>query len=169
MTNWELGHARFLVVTFFLDIIIVSKLSTNSAYKRQKNQTSNYQHLLDHRESKGILGKKKQNKTISASLTMLKLLSVLITTSYGKHLKKWEYQTTLPVSWEICMKAKNEQLDLYMEQLTGSKLGKGSNKAVYCHAVYLTYLQCASWEMPGWMNHRLESRLSEEISTTLYM
>ena len=58
--NWELGHARFLVVTFFLDIIIVSKLnSTNSAYKRQKNQTSNYQHLLDHRESKGILEKKK--------------------------------------------------------------------------------------------------------------
>ena len=58
---------------------------------------------------------------------MLKLLSVLITTSYGKYLKKWEYQTTLPVSWEICMKAKNEQLDLYMEQLTGSKLGNPGN------------------------------------------
>ena len=137
--NWELGHARFLVVTFFLDIIIVSKLnSTNSAYKRQKNQTSNYQHLLDHRESKGILGKKK--KTISAPLTLLKLLSVLITTSYGKYLKKWEYQTTLPVSREICMKVKNEQLDLDMEQMTGSKLGKELTK------MYIPMMQNARLE-----------------------
>ena len=136
--NWELGHARFLVVTFFLDIIIVSKLnSTNSAYKRQKNQTSNYQHLLDHRESKGILEKK---KTISAPLTMLKILSVLITTSYGKYFKKWEYQTTLPVSREICMKVKNEQLDLDMEQMTGSKLGKELTK------MYIPMMQNARLE-----------------------
>ena len=67
------------------------------------------------------------------------------------------------------MLIENQQLETDMAQWTGSKLGKGSNKAVYCHAVYLTYLQCTSWEMPGWMNHRLESRLSEEISTTLYM
>ena len=53
-----------------------------------------------------------------------------------------------------------------MEQLTGSKLGKEYNKAVYCHPIYLTSMQSTSFEMPGWMNHKLESRLQGEISTT---
>ena len=50
-----------------------------------------------------------------------------------------------------------------MEQ-TSSKLGKEYVKAVYCHPAYLTYMQSTSWEMPGWMKHKLESRLLEEIS-----
>ena len=53
-----------------------------------------------------------------------------------------------------------------MEQWTGSKLGKKSIKAVYCHPAYLTYMQSTSYEMPGWVNHKLESRLPGEISTT---
>ena len=53
-----------------------------------------------------------------------------------------------------------------MEQLTGSKLGKGYDKAVYCHPAYLTSLQSKSCEMLGWMNRKLESRLLGEISTT---
>ena len=53
-----------------------------------------------------------------------------------------------------------------MEQQTGSKLGKEYIKAVYCHPAYLTYMQNTSCEMPGWMKHKLESRLPEEISTT---
>ena len=69
-----------------------------------------------------------KKKYTSTSLTMLKLLSVWITTSYGKYFKKWEYQATLLVSWEICMKVKNEQFNLDMEQLTGSKLGKKLTK-----------------------------------------
>ena len=52
-----------------------------------------------------------------------------------------------------------------MEQLTGSKLGKEYNKAVYCHPDYLTSIRNTSFEMLGWMNHKLESRLSGEIST----
>ena len=48
----------------------------------------------------------------------------------------------------------------------GSKLGKECVKAVYCHSVYLTYMQSTSWEMPGWMNHKLASRLPGEISIT---
>ena len=64
------------------------------------------------------------------------------------------------------MWVKKQQLEPYMEQLTGSKLGKEYNKAVYCHPVYLTYMQCTSCEMLGWMNHKLESRLQGEISTT---
>ena len=46
-----------------------------------------------------------------------------------------------------------------MEQLTDAKLGKEYNKAVYCHSAYLPYMQSMSCEMPGWMNHKLESRL----------
>ena len=53
-----------------------------------------------------------------------------------------------------------------MEQQTGSKLRKEYVKAVYCHPAYLTYMQSVSWEMPGWMKHKLESRLPEEISIT---
>ena len=57
----------------------------------------------------------------SALLTMPKPLTVWITTNCGKFLKRWEYQTTRPASWEICMQVKKEQLELDMEQQTGSK------------------------------------------------
>ena len=62
---------------------------------------------------------------------MLKLLTVWITTNCGKFLKGWEYQTTLPASWETCMQDKKQQLELDMEQWIGSKLGKEYIKAVY--------------------------------------
>ena len=64
------------------------------------------------------------------------------------------------------MQIKMQQLELYMEQQTGSKLGKEYVKAVYCHPAYLTYMQSTLFEMPGWINHKLESRLLGEISTT---
>ena len=79
-----------------------------------------------------------------------------------KFLKRWEHQTTSPASWETYMQVKKQQLEPDMEQQTGSKLGKEYVKAVYCHPAYLTYMQSASWEMPGWMNHKLESRLREK-------
>ena len=63
------------------------------------------------------------------------------------------------------MQDKEQQLKLYMEQQTGSKLGKEYIKAVYCHPAYLTSMQSTSCEMQGWMNHKLESRLPGEIST----
>ena len=61
---------------------------------------------------------------------------------------------------------KKQQLELDMEQQTGSKLGKEYIKAIYCHPVYLTYMQGTSCKTPGWMNHKLESRLLGEISIT---
>ena len=82
----------------------------------------------------------------------------------GKFFKRWEYQTTWPASWEICMQFKKQQLELDMEQWTGYKLGKEHVKAVYCHPAYLTYMQSTSCEMPGWMKHKLESRFQGEIS-----
>ena len=65
---------------------------------------------------------------------------VWITTNCGKFLRRWEYQTTWPASWEICMQVKKQQLEPDMEQQTGSKLRKEYVKAVYCHFAYLTYM-----------------------------
>ena len=69
---------------------------------------------------------------------------VWITTDCGKFFKRWEYQTTWPVSQEVCMQVNKQQLELDMEQRTGSKLGKEYVKAVYCHPAYLTYMQSTS-------------------------
>ena len=71
-------------------------------------------------------------------------------TNCGKFLKRCEYQTTLPALQEICMQIKRQELELDMEQQTGSKSGKEYVKAVYCHPDYLTYMQSTSWEMLGW-------------------
>ena len=104
--------------------------------------------------------------SISALLTMPKALTVWITTSCGKILKRWKWQTTLPASWEICMQVKKQQLELDMEQQAGSRLEKEYVKAVYCHPAYLTYMQSISCEMPGCMKQKLESRLTGEVSIT---
>ena len=95
--------------------------------------------------------------------------SVWITANCGKFLKSWKYQTTLPASCENCMQVKKQQLKLDMEQWTGSKLGKEYVKAVYRHPAYLTYMQSKLYELLGWMKHKVESRLPEEISITSYM
>ena len=64
------------------------------------------------------------------------------------------------------MQVKKQQLELDMEQQTGSKFGKEYVKAVYYHTAHLTYMQIASCEMLGWMRLKLESRLLVEISVT---
>ena len=64
------------------------------------------------------------------------------------------------------MQVRKQQLELDMEQQTGSKLRKEYVKAAYCHPAYLTYMQSTLCEMLGWMKHKLESRLPEEISVT---
>ena len=62
------------------------------------------------------------------------------------------------------MPVKKQQLELDMEQQTGSKLGKEYVKGVYCHPAYLTYMQSTLSKMLGWMKHKLESRLQGEIT-----
>ena len=64
------------------------------------------------------------------------------------------------------MQVKKQQLELDMEQQTGSKSGKEYIKVVCCHPGYLTYMQSMSYEFSGWMKHRLESRLLGEIPVT---
>ena len=81
---------------------------------------------------------KSSSKTpISALLTMPKPLTVWITINCEKFLKRWEFQTTLPAFWEICMQVKKQQLEMDMEQQTGSKSGKEYIKDVYWHPAYL--------------------------------
>ena len=74
--------------------------------------------------------------------------------NFGKFWKRWEYQTTLPASWEICVQVKKQQLEPDMEQQAGSKSGKEWVKVVYCHPAYLISMKSTSSEMPDWMKHK---------------
>ena len=65
------------------------------------------------------------------------------------------------------MQVKKQQLELDMEQRTGPKLGKEYIKAIYCHPAYLICMQSTSYEIPGWVNHKLESRLLGEDMQTV--
>ena len=114
--------------------------------------------------SAGSSKKQKSSRKTScfALLIRPKPLILWITTNYGKFFKRREYQTT----WEICMQVKKQQLDLDMKEQTHSKPVKEYIKAVCCHPAYLTSMQSTPCEMPGWMKHKLESRLPEEISVT---
>ena len=62
------------------------------------------------------------------------------------------------------MQVRKQQLELDREQQTGSKSGKEYIKAVYCHPIYLTYMQSTSWEMLGWKKHKLESRYADDTT-----
>ena len=108
----------------------------------------------------GSLKKQESSRKTSTSdlLTMPNPLTVWITTNCGKFWKRWEYQSTWPVSWEICMQAKKQQLEPDVEQQTSSKLGKEYGKAVYCHPAYICRVhheKCqagwiTSWNQDSW-------------------
>ena len=93
--------------------------------------------------------------SISASLTVLKLLIVWITTNW-KILKEMGISHHLTCLLRNLFAGQEEQLERDMEEQTGCKLGKEYIKAVYCHPAYLTYMQSMSCEMPGWIKHKLE-------------
>ena len=101
--------------------------------------------------------KKELQKNIYFCFIEYTKVFVSITTNCGIFLKRWEHQTTLPVSWETCMKVKKEQLKLDMEQWTGSELGKE-----YVKPVCLTSMQNTSCGMLGWMNHKLNQDCREK-------
>jgi len=88
-----------------------------------------------------------------------------ITANCETFLKKWEYQTSLPASWETCVWVKKQNLEPDIEQSTGSKLGKECIRDVYYHPTNLTYMQ-STCEMLGWMKYNLELRLLGEITIT---
>ena len=131
--------------------------------KRQRNQRSNCQHPLDLFPLEKA--REFQKNIYFCLIDYTKTFDCVDHNKLWKILlKRWVYLTTLPASWETCMQVKKQELEPDMGQWTGSKLGKEYVKAVYCHIVYLTYIQSTSWEMLGWMKHKLESRLLGEIS-----
>ena len=141
--------------------------------EKQRNQRSNCQHPLDHQKNESS-----RITSSSASLTMIKSLTLWSTTNWGKLLKKWGYRNTLSCSWQICMQVKKQQnlLEPDMEQtwnLTWNKhgtnwfqIGKGVCQGCIFNSVYLTYIQSILHEMPGLMKHKLESRFLREMSVT---
>ena len=91
--------------------------------RRTRDQIANIRWIIEK-------ARELQKKTsIPALLTMLKPLTVWITINCGKFWKRWEYQTTLPASWGICIQVKKQQLELDLEQQTGSKSGMEYVKA----------------------------------------
>ena len=117
--------------------------------------------------STGSLKKQDNSRKTSTSalLTMPSPLTGWIITNCQKFLKRWEYRNTWPAFCETCMQVKNQQLELQ----TGTsgttdwfKLGNEYPKPVYKHPD-LTYMQSTSYQMPGWMKHKPESRLPGEI------
>ena len=97
-------------------------------------------------------------------ITMLKPLTMWITTNCGKFFKRWKYQTTftcllrnLCAGQEAIVRTRHGTADLF-------RIGKAIHQG--CHPAYLTYMKSTSCEIPGWMKHKLESRLPGEISIT---
>ena len=115
----------------------------------------------------GIFPTQGSNPSLPHCRWILYQLSHRITTNCGKFLETGI--PILPASWETCMQVKKQQLKLNMKQQTGSKLGKGYIKTIYYHLTYLAYMQSISWEMSGWMKHKLESSLQGEVSITSNM
>ena len=99
----------------------------------------------------------------SASMTTLKLLTMWIMTNCGKFSKRWEYQTTLLVSWETNLYVGQEATVRTEHGATDwFKIGKGVWQECILSPAYLTSMQSTSCEMPGWMNHKLESRFQKK-------
>ena len=108
--------------------------------------------------------KQESSRKTSASLTMLKLLTVWITTNCEfKEMGVPDHPTcllrNLYADQEAAVRIRHGTTDWF-------QIGKGVVKGVYCHPAYLTSLQSTSCEMPGWMKHKLESRLPGEITIT---
>ena len=126
----------------------------------KRNQRSNWQHLLDHRKSKGIPKK----KSTSASLTMLKFFYCV------DHNKLWGILKEMVIPYHLNCLLRNLYAGPEATVRTGHrtrdwlKTGKGVCQG-YCLPAYLTYTQSTLCEMLGWMTHKLESRLPGEIST----
>ena len=106
-TLWVLRHFLSLISSLLIKLVLEKaeepeiKLPTSAGSSKKQNSS--------------------RKTSISALLTMPKPLTVWITINFGKFWKRWEYQTTWPASWEICMQVRKQQLELHMEQQTGSK------------------------------------------------
>ena len=114
--------------------------------KRQRNQRSNCQHLLDHQENKRV-----QKNIYFCFIDYAKVLTVWITTHCGKFLKRWVYETNWPASCESCMHVKKQQLELDMEQQfqIGKGVCQGRILSPCLFNFYAEYIMQNGWS-PSW-------------------
>ena len=98
-------------------------------------------HTLTTSAGSSLKKQESSRKTSTTILTTPKPLTMWITTDYGKFFKWWEYQTTWLTSWEICMPVKKQQLEMDMEQQTGSKSGKGYVKTILSPCLFNLYAE----------------------------
>ena len=125
-------------------------------WRRTRDQIDNIHWIVEKARESPLknkqTNKQQQQKTTSVSLTTTKPLTVWIIINHGKLLKRWEYQTILPVSWETCMWVKKQELELCMEQPVGSRLRKKYDRAVCSHPVCLIYTLSTLWKcLAGWV------------------
>ena len=128
--------------------------------EKARNQRSNSQRVLDHKKSK-----RSAEKQLLVLYWLCQSLWLCRSQQTVENSSRDE-EFTLPASWDICMQVKKQQLEPDMKQWTGSKSGKEYVRGVYCHPDYLTYMQSTPCKMPGWLKHKLGSRLPGEISIT---
>ena len=116
--------------------------------------------------SVGSLRKQESSRktSISVLLIMPRPFTVWITTNYGKFLKRWKYQTTLPDSWEIYMQDQEAIIRTEHGTTDWFQIRKGVHQGCILSSAYFISMQSTSCKMLGWMKHKLESRLLGEIS-----
>ena len=113
--------------------------------RRSRNQIANI-HCLKY--------KARDSRKISLSSTRQKPLALCITTNYRKFLKRWEYQTTLPVSWETCMWIKKKWLETYIELTDSFKIGKGVQEGCVVSPCLFNIYADSSWKwQAGWITN----------------
>ena len=133
-----------------------------AGFRKGKGNRSNCQHLLDDRKSKEI----KKKKIYFCFIDYGKAFDCVDHNKLWKILKEVGMPDRLTCLLRNLYAGPEASYNPDMEQQSGSKLGKGYIKAVYCHSASLTYMQSTSCKVPGWMTHKLKSRLLGEISTT---
>ena len=130
--------------------------------KRQGNQISNFQHLMDHQKSE-----RSPEKHLFLLYWLCQKLWHVDHNKLWKILKEMGIPDHLTCLLTNIYEGQEATIRTRHGTTSGSKSGKEYIKAVYCHSAYLTYMHITSCEMLGWMKHKVESRLLQQISITL--
>ena len=148
--TYMIGFIHFFLYNFLIHFFLYNSTWTVNFQKFKLDLEKAEEPEIKLPASAGSLIKQENSRKTSTSALLTMPKPLYGSQQTGKFFKRWDYQTTWPASWEICLQVKKQQLELDMELHTGSKSGKQYVKAVYCHPAYLTSMQSASWKTLGW-------------------